>query len=61
MIVDGESGAVLYAKNGHARLPQASTTKIMTAIVAIENGRLTDRVTVDVDSNQLYWRRPRAR
>jgi len=55
VIVDGESGAVLYAKNGHARLAQASTTKIMASIVAIENGRLTDRVTVDVDSNKLYW------
>lgn len=54
IIVDGESGAVLYAKSGHTRLAQASTTKIMTAIVAIENGRLEDRVTVDVDSAQLY-------
>jgi hypothetical protein len=53
IIVDGDSGAVLYAKNGHTRLPQASTTKIMSAIVAIENGRLDSRVTVDVDSNQL--------
>jgi len=55
IVVDGESGAVLYARNGHARLPQASTTKIMSSIVAIENGRLSDRVTVDVDSNKLYW------
>ncbi len=53
VIVDGESGALLYARNAHARRSQASTTKIMSAIVAIENGRLTDRVTVDVDSNQL--------
>jgi hypothetical protein len=53
VIVDGESGALLYAKNAHTRRPQASTTKIMSAIVAIENGRLSDRVTVDVDSNQL--------
>lgn len=54
IIVDGESGVVLYAKSAYARLPQASTTKIMTAIVAIENGKLDDRVTVDVDSSQLY-------
>jgi hypothetical protein len=54
VIVDGESGAVLYARSGHARLPQASTTKIMTAIVALENGRLDDRFTVDVDSTRLY-------
>jgi hypothetical protein len=54
VVVDGESGAVLYAKNAHARLAQASTTKIMTALVAIERGRLEDRVTVDVDSGRLY-------
>jgi D-alanyl-D-alanine carboxypeptidase (penicillin-binding protein 5/6) len=46
---------VLYAKSSHTRLAEASTTKIMTAIVALENGRLEDRVTVDVDSNALYW------
>lgn len=54
VIIDGDSGAVLYAKSAHTRLAQASTTKMMTAIVAIENGRLDDKVTVDVDSQQLY-------
>jgi hypothetical protein len=53
VIVDGESGALLYGKNAHVRHPQASTTKIMSAIVAIESGKLSDRVTVDVDSNAL--------
>jgi hypothetical protein len=53
VIVDGESGALLYGKNAHVRHPQASTTKMMSAIVAIESGRLNDRVTVDVDSNAL--------
>ncbi len=54
VMLDGESGALLYAKSAHARLPQASTTKIMTALVALENGKLDDRVTVDVNSEQLY-------
>jgi hypothetical protein len=54
IIVDGDSGAVLYAKSAHTRLAQASTTKMMTAIVALESGRLEDKVTVDVDSQQLY-------
>jgi D-alanyl-D-alanine carboxypeptidase (penicillin-binding protein 5/6) len=44
---------MLYAKNPHAHLAEASTTKIMTAIVAIENGRLDDRWTVDVNSDEL--------
>lgn len=37
----------VYTKNEHARLPMASTTKIMTALVALENSELTDTVTVD--------------
>jgi len=54
VIIDGESGAVLYAKSSHTRLAQASTTKIMTAILALENGRLDDKITVSIDSNKLY-------
>lgn len=33
-------GQVLYAHNGEERLPMASTTKIMTALVAIESGAI---------------------
>lgn len=54
IVVDGDSGAVLYAKNAHVRLAQASTTKMMTAIVALEKGRLEDKITVNIDSNKLY-------
>lgn len=32
------SGRVLYAHNAHTQLPMASTTKIMTALVALERG-----------------------
>jgi hypothetical protein len=56
VIVDGDSGAVLYAMNAHKRMAQASTTKIMTAIVALENGNLEDKVNVTIDSNDLYLR-----
>jgi len=54
VVMDGASGALLYAKSARTRLPQASTTKIMTALVALEHGKLDDRVTVDVDSAKLY-------
>ena len=37
---------MLYSKNGDERLRIASLTKIMTAIVAIEHGKLDDRVKV---------------
>lgn len=38
--------SVLYSKNALERLYPASTTKIMTAIIALEEGMLTDQVTV---------------
>ena len=40
----------VYSKNANARRPMASTTKIMTALVAIENSDLSDIVTVTRDS-----------
>lgn len=46
IVMDMESGRVLYSKNATARRSIASTTKIMTAILAIENCRLDDIVTV---------------
>ncbi len=46
ILLDGNSGRILYAKNINERLPMASTTKIMTAIVAIEEGNINDIVTV---------------
>lgn len=45
-LLDGDSGRVLYEKNGYDKKPNASTTKILTCIVALENGDLEDIVTV---------------
>ena len=47
IVVDGTTGRVLWAKRVHTRRPIASTTKIMTAIVAME--RLGPRSVVTVD------------
>jgi serine-type D-Ala-D-Ala carboxypeptidase (penicillin-binding protein 5/6) len=47
ILVDAGDGTVLWAKYQHRRLPIASTTKIMTAIVAMERLRPHDVVTVD--------------
>ena len=46
VLLDSETGAVLYKKNSEERLYPASLTKIATAIYAIENGNLEDIVTV---------------
>lgn len=45
-LIDVASGRLLYSAKGDRQLRIASLTKIMTAIVAIENGRLNDTVTV---------------
>jgi D-alanyl-D-alanine carboxypeptidase (penicillin-binding protein 5/6) len=37
IVMDVQTGRVLYAKNIHGKKPMASTTKIMTALLAIEN------------------------
>ncbi len=46
VLVDKASGRLLYEKNGFEKLPMASTTKIMTALLVIQNCKLTDVVTV---------------
>ena len=46
MIADYDSGEILFAKNGAQQLPAASTIKIMTALVALENAKLSDKFIV---------------
>ena len=46
ILIESKSGAILYAKNADLRRAPASTTKIMTAIVALEKGDLTKVITV---------------
>lgn len=45
VLYDGAGGRVLYGKNENQVMPMASTTKIMTLIVALEYGNLEDVVT----------------
>ena len=46
VLIEKESKRVLYEKNAHEKMAMASTTKIMTCIVAIEAGKLDEIVTV---------------
>ena len=46
VLMDADSGRVLYGKNEEQIMPMASTTKIMTCIIALENGNLDDYVEV---------------
>lgn len=47
LVYDRSSGNVLYEKNGYKTTPMASTTKIMTSIVVLENANLNDVVTIE--------------
>jgi serine-type D-Ala-D-Ala carboxypeptidase (penicillin-binding protein 5/6) len=62
VLMDAATGKVLYQKDPDLRLPPASTTKIVTAIVALESGRkLSESFTVSkaatrVPASKLYLR-----
>lgn len=61
VLLDGTSDSVIYEKNSGERLPMASTTKIMTALVAIEHVPLDREVTVDaaacgIEGSSIYMR-----
>lgn len=46
VIYDRKSGRILWEKNANKRVAMASTTKIMTCIIVLENANLNDEVTV---------------
>ena len=46
VLIDAESGRVLFSRNKDERLPMASTTKIMTALIALEQTDADERFTV---------------
>jgi D-alanyl-D-alanine carboxypeptidase len=59
ILFDATSGRVLYEKNADNEMLIASLTKIMTAILAIENGKMDELVTVGphavgVDGSSIY-------
>ena len=59
LLMEGESGAVVYQKNAHTRLPMASTTKIMTALVALDLAAPDATVRIDgravgIEGSSIY-------
>lgn len=57
-----ESGTILYARNADARLPMASTTKIMTALIVAEDCDLSEVITVPdiavgVEGSSIYLKK----
>lgn len=62
VLMDASTGKILYQKDPDLRLPPASTTKVVTAILALESGRkLTESITVSkaatrVPASKIYLR-----
>lgn len=50
VLLDADSGRILFAKNGQEERAMASTTKIMTCILALEHGNLDENVTVSANA-----------
>jgi len=50
VLMDADSGQVLFEKNMNDRIYPASITKIMTALLALERGRLSDIITMSYDA-----------
>lgn len=61
IVVEQSSGRILFCQNENARLPMASTTKIVTAITVIEHCNLDEVVTIPqqacgVEGSSIYLR-----
>ncbi len=59
IVIENSTGRVLYEKNAHERMPMASTTKIMTAICALENSEPDTLITVNdaavgIEGSSIY-------
>jgi D-alanyl-D-alanine carboxypeptidase len=54
ILIDADSGEVLYSRAADKRLPMASTTKIMTGILAIESLDLDGTVTISANAASTY-------
>ena len=51
VLIDAKSGRVLFGQNENERFPMASTTKIMTALLALENCALDEEVTASENAS----------
>ena len=59
ILLEAESGTTVFEKNAHTRLPMASTTKIMTALVALELAAPDTVICVDgravgIEGSSIY-------
>jgi D-alanyl-D-alanine carboxypeptidase (penicillin-binding protein 5/6) len=53
VVMDYKTGKVLFEKNADLKLYPASTTKVMTALLALEYGHLNDTITIPKDASKV--------
>ena len=49
ILIQADTGEILYAKNEKEKLPMASTTKIMTALLTLEEAQINNRTITITD------------
>ncbi len=59
VLIDAQSKRILASYNPYIKLPMASTTKIMTALIALERGKLTEEIKIDrnavgIEGSSIY-------
>ncbi len=54
ILIEAKSGAILYAKNEEVRRAPASTTKMMTAIVALEKAQLNQVIQISPQAAYIH-------
>jgi D-alanyl-D-alanine carboxypeptidase (penicillin-binding protein 5/6) len=52
LVIDKKNNRIVYAKNHQLKLPMASTTKVMTALLALENLGLTQATIISYHASQ---------
>ena len=55
IVLDANTGNILYSKNMNRRIYPASFTKVLTAVVAVENSSPDDIITVKKDATELKY------
>lgn len=53
LIMEDNENKIMFEKNGFSTFYPASTTKVLTALIALERGNLSDKITVSKSVNQL--------
>lgn len=59
VVMDANTGAVVYGRNEHTQYPPASTTKLMTILLTLENCKMDEIVTVGpippfIEGSKIY-------